>query len=164
MTGMIFRAALFIALQLGSGLLILGALIVAGFGLRDGFCYPGYIGNLTASVLAVLFVAAIVLTPGAVIAGWTLGEMRRRWSFVMVPHWLTFASLGMLYCADLLMRLANEAHCSEGHPEVQDNTAAGTIASDILTYLSAGAAFGALLASGVIVLRMLAVAKAPDAT
>ncbi|MBT8456437.1 MAG: hypothetical protein HKO95_12200 [Rhodobacteraceae bacterium] len=161
---MIIRAGVFMFLQLLSGVLIFSALVMVGFGLRDGFCYPDYIRNLSASIALVTFVAAVVLTPGALIAGWTLGEMRRRWSFVMVPHGLTFLSLGGLYGADALMRLANEAHCAQGRPEIQDNTVQTNIISEALTYLSAASAFGALLACGVIVLRMLTVANDRKAT
>ncbi len=161
---MVYRASLFVLLQAAAGLAIYLALFAGGFALRDAFCYPHYVGDLTSVMLFVFLVAAVVLTPGAIIAAWALGEMRRRWSFVMVPHWLTFASIAMLYAADLLMRLANEAHCAAGRPEVQDNTAAGTLLSQTLSYLSAGAAFGALLASCVIFVRMVAVAKTPEAT
>ena len=160
---MIIRAVIFLFLQMLSGILIFSALVLVGFGLRDGFCYPGYVTELSIAIAMVMFVAAIVLTPGAIIAAWTLGEMRRRWSFVMVPHGLTFVALGALYAADFTMRLANEAHCALGAPEIQDNTAYAPIGSQILTYIAAASAFGALLACIVIVLRMLTVAQKSDA-
>lgn len=162
-TRALLRAGLFILLQLGSAFLIFTALVLAGFGLRDGFCYPGYISNLTTAIVGVAIVAGVALTPGAALAAWTLGEMRRRWSFVMMPHWLTFLSLGALYGADVVMRLVNNTHCAEGSPEVQDNTAQISMASEVLTYLAAAAAFGALLACLFVLMKMLTVANGPDA-
>lgn len=163
-TGSVLRAGLFALLQVGSVFVIFTALVLAGFGLRDGFCYPGYISDLTTAIIGVGLVAAVALTPGAALAAWTLGEMNRRWSFVMMPHWLTFTSLIALYGADVVMRLRNEAHCALGHPEVQDNTAETSVFSEVLTYFAAATAFGALLACVFVLLKMLTVAKRPDAT
>lgn len=160
----IIRAIAYLFLQLMSGVLIFTALVIAGRVLRDGFCYPSYIQDLSLSVAVVALVAAVVLTPGAAVAAWTLGEMRLRWSIVMLPHGLAFLSLLSLFVADVVMRLSNRAHCASGLPEVQDKTAHATITSEVLTYTAAAAGIGALLASIIIVLRMLTVANRRNAT
>ena len=162
-TRTLFHAALFVLFQIASAFVIFTALVMAGFGLRDGFCYPGYIANLTTAIIGVGLVAGVALIPGAALAAWSLGEMNRLWSYVMMPHWLTFLSLAALYGADVIMRLVNDAHCARGLPEVQDNTAKISVFSEVLTYLAAASAFGALLACIFVVMKMLTVANRPDA-
>ncbi|CUH83423.1 hypothetical protein [Thalassovita mediterranea] len=109
----------YLALQLGAAYLLALYLVIAGFGLRDSFCYPDYPTTIAKVLCFAIGICALTHLPGFAIL---------KWVFVISPHKAAIPCVAvtsgiiLLFGGDLFLRALNETHCAVGPWGLQDNS------------------------------------------